>query len=167
MAFTFLVEDGTGLPNATSYVSVEEADSILAPNIHEKTWPTLTTDAKERLLAWSTAILDDRTIWSGRKSNAESALRWPRSGVVDRDGIRVPDNVVPHPVKAGVTELARALAEVDRTVERPEDSLTRLRADVVELEFEDGYRLPVIPGRIGAILTGMGRVGSQPRWIIR
>ena len=43
MALDFVVETGTGLANATSYVSVEEADDLVSLNIHDSTWDTLTT----------------------------------------------------------------------------------------------------------------------------
>ena len=37
MSFTFVVEDGTGLATATSYISVSDADDYITANTHAST----------------------------------------------------------------------------------------------------------------------------------
>lgn len=161
MAFTFIVEDGTGLPNATSYVSVEEANDILAMNIHlDSSWGVLTVLQREKLLAWATSYLDAQTRWYGKKTVESSALRWPRSGVIDRDGIVIPKNSIPRQLKAAVAETARFLVDEDRTSERDQDGLKRVKADVVEIEFADKYRLPMVPSYLVNMLVGLGAISD-------
>jgi hypothetical protein len=167
MTFAFVAEDGTGLANATSYATVEQADTILETNPHASAWFALTTDQKEKNLSWASGVLDNHTRWSGSKAVEASALRWPRSGTYDRVGVAIGDNVVPVPVKVATAELARALIAEDRTAERDQDGLRRLKADVVELEFSEGYRLPTIPAHVAAILTGLGVTGGRSKRIIR
>lgn len=161
MAFAFLVEDGTGLSTATSYVSVEDADDIIVMNIHASaSWTTLTTAQKEYLLSWASRYLDERTRWYGSKSVETSALRFPRTGIVDRDGIAIAADAVPRQLKIATAEMARYLIEEDRSVERGQDALTRLKADVVELEFSEGYRLPKVPEHMAYLIQGLGSIGA-------
>jgi hypothetical protein len=161
MAFTFTVEDGTGLSTATSYVSVEDADDILTMNIHAgPIWDALTQEEKERLLSWASRYLDERTNWFGRRVVETSALRWPRSGIRDRDGIVIPSNSIPRQLKAAVAEMARYLIAEDRTTEREQDALTRIKADVVELEFSEGYRLARVPEHMDSLLRGLGTING-------
>lgn len=172
MAFTFVVEDGSGLPDATSYLSVGEADDILAMNIHVSSdWAALDTADKERLLAWASRYLDERTKWRGRRMSEDSGLRWPRLGVIDRDGNLIPDDVIPRQLKVATAEMARYLRAEDRTVERDQDGLARLKADVIELEFREGYALPKVPEHMQYLLAGLGAVstggGVQFKRIVR
>lgn len=161
MAFAFVVEDGTGLDNATSYVSVEEADDIITMNIHASAaWTALSTEDKERLLAWASRYLDERTRWYGRKAVDSSALRWPRSGVTDRDGLTLASNLIPRQLKIATAEMARYLIDEDRSAERGQDALTRLKADVIELEFSEGYRLPQVPSHMQYLIKGLGAISS-------
>jgi hypothetical protein len=169
MAFTFETETGTGSTTATSYVTVAEADDLLSVNTHSyAAWSALSQDVKERLLTWASRILDNRTRWAGRKAVETSALRWPRIGVRDRDGVAIPGNAIPDAVRVATAELARLLMVEDRTAERDQDALKSLKADVVELEFAEGYRLKTIPPHIGYILSGLGTIsGGRVRKLVR
>ncbi len=161
MAFAFVVEDGTGVTDATSYVSVEEADDIITMNIHASaSWAALVDGDKEKLLAWASRYLDERTRWFGTKAVPASALRWPRVGVIDRDGIELSSTMVPRQLKIATAEMARYLIDEDRSVERGQDALTRLKADVIELEFSEGYRLPQVPSHMQYLIKGLGTISS-------
>lgn len=164
MAFTFLVEDGSGLAEATSYVSVEDADDIIVVNIHaDARWSALDDPTKEKLLSWASRYLDSHAKWYGTRVSGTQALRWPREDVTDRDGILIPSDSVPRQLKVAVASLATALIDTDRSVERPQDALTRLKADVIELEFQEGYRLPKVPAHIHELIDGLGVIKSGGR----
>lgn len=160
MAFVFTVETGTGLdPLANSYVSVVEADDIITTNIHAAIeWDALTVDQKERLLVWASRYLDDHTTWKGEKTVSTSPLRWPRTGVCDRDNTHIADDVIPIQLKVATAEMARYLVAQDRTVERDSDGLERVKADVVEIEFLPGYRLPSVPSNMQYLVQGLGAI---------
>ena len=161
MAFTFVVEDGTGLSNATSYVSVSDADDIIVMNIHASSyWGALSNSRKEYLLSWASRYLDERARWFGTKTVETSALRFPRTGIVDRDGVTIAADAVPRQLKIATAEMARYLITADRSVERDQDALIRLKADVVEFEFSEGYRLPKVPEHMGYLIQGLGSIGS-------
>lgn len=164
MAFSFVVEDGTGLPNANSYVSLEEADDILITNIHNASWNALTDTQKEHLLAWATSLLDAKADWNGQKSYPSSALRWPRKYVVDRDNVPIPANIIPLQLKQATAQYARFLVDADRTSEQETDGLTKIVVDVIELEFDSSYRLATVPSYIDDLLYGIGRIkGASSR----
>ncbi|WNL50645.1 head-to-tail adaptor [Ruegeria phage RpAliso] len=161
MPFTFVVEDGTGLSDATSYVSVDEADSIIAMNIHAAPeWAALDVSQKEALLAWASRYLDERARWFGARAVETSALRWPRAGIRDRDNRDIASDEIPMQLKIATAEMARYLMSEDRTVERDQDGLARLKADVIELEFLEGYRLPEVPDHMQYLILGLGSISA-------
>lgn len=171
MAVVFTVEDGTGLPGANSYASLEEADDILITNPHVwAAWNALKVPldpgpgddrtAQEYLLIWGSRVLDYRVDWYGNLAVPGSGLRWPRTGVLDRDGNPIPSDVVPRAVKEATVEMARTLLVGDRTTDRDQDGLERIKVDVIELVFREGYKLPTIPSDVVMILKGLGDVTS-------
>ena len=161
MAVTLVVEDGTGLANANTYVSLAAASSYISANIHAfQTWDALDDDDKKSLLIWSTRLLDQRTSWRGLPTTTTQALQWPRIGATDRNGESVSQVVVPQPVRDATAELARYLMTVDRTLERDQDGLSKIHVDVIEIDFNRSYRLPEIPMQISYMLTGLGAIAS-------
>ncbi len=72
-----VVEDGTGLANAESYVSVAYADQHCVRFGHAS-WAALTETAKEVALRKATRYIDGRYRFLGRKLFEIQALQWPR-----------------------------------------------------------------------------------------
>ena len=151
----------------TSYCTVDEADTFLTPNIHATTWFALSTTDKEKLLAFATKFLDDRVRWEGTKTVAASGLRWPRTGVVDRDSRAIGANEIPTQLKRATAEMARYLVDADRTTERSQDGLKELKADVIELVFNETYRLPVVPSHMHFLVEGLGILRGNGRGTAR
>lgn len=164
MSFSFVVEDGSGLPAATSYVSVAEADVYFTPDLnYAATWGALTNEQKELSLAWASRILDQKTDWKGNRAVTTSGLRWPRSYAYDRDGILVDDGIVPPAVKQATCELAKYVRATDLTVGPDVENIKRITVDVIEIEYQDQTAQSSVPTIINAILTGLGslRVGGR------
>ena len=83
-----IVEDGTGLLNADSYVSTEYADSYFsARGVSE--WVALTTSKKEQLLIKATDFIDNIYQWYGKKEFETQALRFPRVDIRDYEGAEI------------------------------------------------------------------------------
>ena len=112
-----IVEDGTGLADAESYISETEADAF-----HEKrgntAWDSVTD--KEALLRKATDYMQGQYAerWSGYRSTLTQALDWPRSNVTlkDRPGhgsYYYASDVVPHAVKRACALLALRAASGD------------------------------------------------------
>lgn len=73
-----IVEDGTGLPNADSYLSVADADAYHAA-MGNTAWQPLASAEKEAALRRATQYLDTRYRWRGQRLTTTQALEWPRS----------------------------------------------------------------------------------------
>ena len=108
-----ITEDGSGLVNSESFVSVADA-LVYHANHGNDAWALLTTLQQEIALRKATDYLGSfyRPKWKGRRVKPTQALDWPRVGVVLDDFndsvalsglgyygvIVVPFNVVPLPV---------------------------------------------------------------------
>jgi hypothetical protein len=139
---SFIVETGAGLIDASSYGSVEDAlDYIeIKGTVLSATWLALDSTAQENFLMWATRLLDQRAYYNGSKTFATSALRWPRQGVCDRDGIALAYDKVPRIIRAVTFEVANHLATKGLDPSAQPSSLAtgnikRLKADVVEIEY--------------------------------
>lgn len=103
-----LVETGTGMTLAQSYVSLTEADRALRAQ-GRTGWFALETQERCRLLMEASAWIDRQVRFSGQRLNEDQALAWPRQDAVDVFG--TPVRGVPNVVRAATATLAGALAE--------------------------------------------------------
>ncbi|RTL04575.1 hypothetical protein EKK58_10270 [Candidatus Dependentiae bacterium] len=99
-----IVEDGTGLEDAESYLSVSEANDYHSRR-GNSAWDDLDDPAKESALIKATEYLDNSYSWRGVLSSTTQALNWPRTNVFDSQG-RDLSNSVPQRVKNATAELA-------------------------------------------------------------
>jgi len=170
MAVTLIVEDGTGITTANSYLTALEADDILCVNpTSYALWTALTPTEKDTYLVWASGYIDDYVQWNGYKTVENSGLRWPRCGVYDRDSILIGENDIPDQLKQAVAEISifligsAAAASGGQSSNLPE-GIKRVKADVVEIEFfEDGSSdsktgSDLMPVNIGFLITGLGIV---------
>lgn len=168
-----VVEDGTGLPTANSYCTVEEAADILSINVYS-TWATLaaTEGAQDAFLMWATRILDERVKWFGTKVYGTSGTAWPRYRAYDKEGFAIDDNVVPKQVKLATAILANFLVvnAGDPEAVNTSNNLTELKVDVILLKFDPTILPNKYPTEISFILSGLGTVSmgrGGPKYIIR
>jgi len=137
----FIVETGEGLSNATSYVSVQEADDYINSFVvGGAEWLALTISEKEKSLMQATRFLDTMMGWQGHLKEIKQSLAWPRVGVIDREGRLVPDDRVPAAIKDAQVELA---------VSSLATSLTTSSEKLIRESFadtEDWYAAPVSRG---------------------
>ncbi len=128
---TLIVEDGTGLANAESYISVTDAD-VYHGNRGNQTWIDLPFTTKEQLLRKATDYLTNayREKWSGDRLISTQALDFPRTN----------EQSVPNEVKAACAIMA-------------------LKAKDGELLADTGTR--VLSEKIGAIETKYSQSSPQ------
>jgi len=155
-----IVEDGTGLSTAESYLSETDADTYWS-NRGDATWAAATTAAKEESLRRATQYLDASFNWIGVIKSTTQALNWPRAAAYDREDRSLADQV-PTLVEQACAELAKEALSgaLIATVSR-DDRAKRVKAGSVEVEFEGGvssqksYALaalivsPLVDGRYG------------------
>jgi hypothetical protein len=103
---SIIVENGTGLSTAESYISVVEADTY--HSVRGNTlWATMSVNEREQALRRATDYMGQvyRLQWQGRRINSTQALDFPRYDVVV-DGYYIPSNVLPLEIKNANAELA-------------------------------------------------------------
>lgn len=158
MAFSFIVETGTGSATATSYVTQNYADDYFEITASKATWNALTDEEKEYYLAWATRYIDQKATWKGEIASETQALRWPRDGAYTKDRVSIGGTVIPRQLKDAVCEVARFMLTADPTTGQDSESLKKLVVDVIEIEFQDQTSQSTFPTIINAILSGIGFV---------
>lgn len=133
MAALFVVEDGTGLETATSYLSETDMKQLWDNAGYD--YSALASADIEVLLNNATLSLDGRygEKWPGTRGSSGQALDWPRSGVDDRDGYTRSSSSVPSEIETAVSELAYSVnagTDVDPESTNPGD----LKAESVTVE---------------------------------
>ena len=74
----FVVEDGTGLANANSYLSLAEANDFFTLNANSGSWADFTDDQKQAGLATATRYIDVSYTYLGEVRNRDQKLVFPR-----------------------------------------------------------------------------------------
>jgi hypothetical protein len=148
---SLIVEDGTGLANAESYISVADADTYFS-NRGNAAWAALSTAQKEQDLRKATDYIGQvyRMRWNGTRVSGVQALDWPRA-YVSRDDINYingegyvvingyyywPSDEVPTLVKNACAELAFRASVADLSPDIGQRVL-REKVDVIEIEYAD------------------------------
>lgn len=114
MAATLISEDGTGLTDANSFVTVAELKAYW--NNSGFVYDSFEPDAITVSAIRATRTLEGQygTKWPGDRKNGTQSLGWPRTDAYYTDGYAVRSTVVPSEVKAATCELAAAhLSDVD------------------------------------------------------
>lgn len=141
---TLVVETGAGLSTANSYLTAAEALAILDVKPTQlAAFSALSAQDQDNYLIWASGWLDDYMDWKGYKTVEASALRWPRCGVYDCDGVAVGENTIPEQLKQATAELAvwlinSSAAGSGGNASNLPEGIKRVKADVVEIEFFDG-----------------------------
>lgn len=153
---SLIVDDGTGLSTAESYISVADADTYIAAyKGADATWDAATDATKEIAARQATQYLDGFYSWKGVTLTSTQALDWPRTGVYDeRDGL----------IEGIPTDLENATAEVMflivtgvtiiENVDRSKQT-TREKVDVIEVEYESGASVQPSFPTVGRLLSGL------------
>lgn len=164
MAFSFVVETGDGDPDATSYVSIQFADDYIDANSFASAdWLALSDENKQRLLIRASKYLDNIVQWDGEKVDEDSGLRWPRSGVYDRDGFLIAEDDIPQALKEAVAEMANYLRTSDWTAPSDTAGLREVQVDVIDIKFDSNFKRGNVPPIIAQILEGLGTINTGRR----
>ncbi len=104
----FIVEDGTGLANATSYATLAFADDYFADRGVVRWTEQSCDEEKQVALILATDYLDLRFRYLGfRKLPETQALEWPREGVISRSNlVIISSDSVPVRVQKAAAEIA-------------------------------------------------------------
>ncbi len=131
------------------YADVAEADAYLAADFgRAAAWDDLDTDEKSQALVTSTRRFD-RLKWQGTMTDplTPQPLDFPRNGLVDCEGMPLPDGTTPIEITNGSIIFAADISiKPSLSVDSSTDSnLKRVKAGSVEVEFfraQGGVILP-------------------------
>lgn len=142
-----IVEDGTGLANAESYISVVDADAYIAAyKGADSTWDAATEATKEIAARVATQYLDGLYDWIGEKETSTQALDWPRVNAEDETGTLIAG--VPLAVEQATAEvmfLNVGGTSLTNNTTKASDT-KREKVDVIEVEyFERASSQPSFP----------------------
>lgn len=138
-----------GASNANSYLTVAAADTIANGMIGTLAWTTASADDKARALITATNGLETLG-WVGERSSTTQALSWPRSDASCGDKT-IADDDIPRELELATFDLANALlsnpallrsapANESLVTGIPNRDLSRLKLDVLEIEWATGSR---------------------------
>lgn len=111
---SLIVEDGTGLSTAESYVSVVDADTYLALFTTPASWTAASTTDKEVALRTGSRYIDlvYGIRFKGERILITQALLFPRTGIVTDDNFSIDDDSVPIKLThATITMATKAIDE--------------------------------------------------------
>jgi hypothetical protein len=156
MAIQFEVEDGTCKADATSYVSVAELVQYWENRGVDYSFTAgATVQAKLNI---ATQYVDNLHVYEGQKSTTAQALQFPRSWLVDRNGIDQ-SSVVPTAVKYAVCEAAAYELE-GNSLEAATLMIEARRMGPVSVTYGSRGQLPP---RIGKAEKYLGDLVAQMR----
>lgn len=112
MAVTFVVEDGTGLSTATSYLSIADFKQYWEDRGVD--YSALTDATIQPLLNRATQVIDQRYTFYGKVKSSTQALQFPRTDIYDKNDVKISSSIVPVPVENATAEIAKALYVADQ-----------------------------------------------------
>lgn len=168
---SIIVEDGTQVPGAESYVTTAFCDTYHS-NRNNSAWVALSTSLKEGYLRQAMGYIQGvyRGKWKGVRVSALQALDWPRWGVEITDvtlgqiAYYVPYNEIPLELQYVQAELAWFAASGLLNPNLTQNVLTK-KVGPIEVQYDpyspQSPRYPIVEGYLKIFLqggTGTGQV---------
>ena len=132
----FVVEDGTGLENANSYISIDEfKDYWTDRNVD---YSTKTDTEIQASLIKATQYIDNNYVFIGYKNNYNQGLEFPRYNALDRNGYLVVD--IPKCLKYAICEASAININGADLFASSEDGITEKTENVGPVETTYKYK---------------------------
>lgn len=170
----FIVEDGTGKPDANSLVSVAEWDEYHTLRGNTAMVALSEADKQKYLVLGTDAVAAFRSLWLGSRVSISQATDWPRNGVYIANGDELwllASNQVPVEVKAGVIELG-VLSHAGKLVPTDKRGKSKVKVGPLEVTYDDvdaGARFKVIAPAVAkfSLYLKAASAGFQTARIVR
>ncbi len=124
-----IIEDGTGIVGANSYISVNDCTVYLSDRGF-----TLSTGTYEPFLLRAMDTLAGLT-YCGLKANTVNDLQFPRTDIKDTQGVLYGGTVVPVAIQRAQLWLAHYVSIGNDLSEIAEPAIKKEKVDVLETEF--------------------------------
>ena len=180
----FVVEDGTGLQNATSYASIQEADDYFANRMYRTSWGDASTTDQMKMasLATATESLDSRLKWAGSQLTTRQSLAFPRISFINQEsngssvesrrrfGSFINDSIqrdnLPKEVKMATIQYAADIIQNNRFVPSQGTLSSIGLGGGVQFAFNTPPESQVIPSYIEEIVSDLLAPSSVQRIVI-
>jgi hypothetical protein len=165
---TLIVEDGSVVTGAESYISVAEADAY-----HEKrgnaTWDAI--DDKEALLRKATDYMTGkyRLRWAGSRADSSQSLDWPRVNVPVSDTYSrsyYPSDSVPNEVKQACAILALKANSTELIADK-EQKVISVQVGPISTTYEPSSSTAVRYSEVDNLLSPYLKSGSNQVTMVR
>jgi len=156
MAVEIIVEDGSGIANANSFVSIATIDAWVLTNPHDDTWTDLTDAAKNGYAVMACRVMEEQMNWDGWQIDADQARDLPRSGMIDKNGNAIDIDEIPTEVQNAQCELARLLAIEDRTADPDTAGFKEIGVASIKLIIDKADRVPTLADAVWNMLSAFG-----------
>jgi hypothetical protein len=141
---SLIVEDGSIVAGAESYVSVAAADAYHAAR-NNAAWAALPNPDKEAALRKATDYMQQtyRLRWRGARTNTTQSLDWPRFGCYVEDisygryPFYVPTTVVPAEVQHACAELALKASTAELNVDLDRETASE-KVGSIQVDYVPG-----------------------------
>lgn len=168
---SIIVEDGTGLATAESYISVAAATTYLNA-IGNITWAALATDAlREQALRRATHFMTGhyRLRWNGTRMTMTQALDWPRSLVPLKDApfaTYYANDTVPTEVKNACASLALRASTITLLADQTQRK-SSVTVGPISTTYEAGSKVATTYAEIDAMLRPFLNGGNGQIQLVR
>jgi hypothetical protein len=167
---SLVVEDGTGLATAESYISVADASTYHTAR-GNAAWAALASDTvREQCLRKATdyMVAVFRDVWQGSRTYADTqALCWPRYEVVI-EGVCLANNVIPDTIKRACAELALKSATEDLMPDEEQKTISETVGQISvtydnnspqskRWKYIDAMLAPYLNSKSGGCMMTLGR----------
>lgn len=135
-----VVEDGTGVANANSFVTLDETEEYHETRGNSSWLSNTDDDAKEAAIIRASDFINTLN-FKGVRYTGDQALCFPRSNLYDAEGYLLAETAVPAKVKAAQQEAAlkELLSPGCLTVDQKRGGrVKRKKIDVLETEYFEG-----------------------------
>ncbi len=161
MPLVITVENGTGLADANSYISLADANAYFASRPRSEAWVKLSDDEKKAMLVHTTRILDGSMSWWGEPLQKSQALVFPRKPDIYDSA------AVPRTVPMALCELAVTLNARDITAEPTKSGFSEIEVGPIKLKEAGEYERPAtiskfVSDLLAAYGTPRGKNRSVP-----
>lgn len=128
-----------GGANATSLMPVDRLDELLSERLHVTAVSGWTNGQKQAGLMMVSRLMTTRLCVLGEPTYPDQALLFPRSGLLNRNGVEIDPSTIPVDIEYAVVEWLLRIAPSDTSVESDISiqGITKIKAGPVELAFKD------------------------------
>lgn len=145
-----------GSSDANSYATVSAADTYFDERLQVTGWTGESADPKERALIMATRRIDQEK-FTGWKDTEGQALKWPRAGARDDDGVEFSTASIPEIVKQATYEMALHLLNKDDDSEdylgpTGLEQFKEAKVGPLEVKMRSGFDAGDLPDNVARLL---------------